>query len=52
MEEQLGHGSPDCAELTGGPGYEDQSVIGHTISGSFVEFLVAYTVYKGLIVWA
>jgi hypothetical protein len=23
LEEQAGHGSPDRAELTGGPGYED-----------------------------
>ena len=29
IEEQAGHGSPDRTELTGGPGDEDRTVIGH-----------------------
>jgi hypothetical protein len=41
IEEQPGHGSPDRAELTGCPGYEDRSVIGHAMSVPFVELLVA-----------
>jgi len=29
LEEEACHGSPDRPELTGGPGYQDRSVIGH-----------------------
>jgi hypothetical protein len=36
--------------LTGGPGYEDRSVIGQASSGPSFELLVAYTVYMRLIV--
>jgi hypothetical protein len=35
LEEQAGHGSPDRPELTGCPGYEDRSVIGHATSLPF-----------------
>jgi len=42
IEEQPGHGSPDRAELTGCPGYEDRSVVGQAISVSRVELLPGY----------
>src|SRR6202043_1145820 len=32
IEEQAGHGSPDCPEFTGCPGYEERSVCGHATS--------------------
>jgi hypothetical protein len=38
--EQAGHGSPDRAELTGCPGYEDRAVIGHATSLTFAEFVI------------
>jgi hypothetical protein len=39
FEEQAGHGAPDRPELTGCPGYEDRSVIGHATSLPFVELV-------------
>src|SRR5882724_1121757 len=39
IEERTGHGSPDRPELTGGPGDEDRSVIGHATSLPFAELL-------------
>src|SRR5262249_39108248 len=35
LEEEPGHGSPDCPELTGCPGDEDRPVIGHATSLPF-----------------
>jgi hypothetical protein len=40
IEEQAGHGSPDRPELTGCPGYEDRSVIGHATSLPFAEVVI------------
>ena len=50
IEEQLGHGSPDRAQLTGCPGDEDRSVVRPESPGPFFERLVAYTVYMPLTV--
>jgi hypothetical protein len=37
LEEQGGHGSPDRAELAGGPGDEDWSVVRHANYNAFAE---------------
>src|SRR5262249_56546505 len=39
LQEQAGHGTSDRPELTGCPGYEDRSLIGHATSLPFAERL-------------
>src|SRR5262249_1213392 len=41
IEQQAGHGSPDAPELTGCPGDEDGSAIGHEIFLPFAELLAS-----------